>query len=364
MKILFDYQILILQKYGGISRYFKELIDRLEYINSVDCSINCYHSVNHYFHDRIKEYKELNGRKWGFFNRINKVTSLYAINEDIDIFHPTYYDPYFLEKTKKKHVKTVVTVYDMIHEIYRGKYPGHLDDTDIIRKELLIKECDHIISISESTKKDILKFYPEIPEDKVSVIPLATSNVNTNFAFTKSSSLPDRYVLFVGERRDYKNFDNFYKALEPILSKDRELYLLCVGGGAFSEKEELMISKYRDRIIQKNVNDMDLMNAYCNALCFVFPSLYEGFGIPMLEAISAGVPVAASNSSSLPEVGGDAALYFDANDIADIQSKLEEVIYNEDIVKKLKINAEERIKHFSWDKTAEETYKCYEKIVG
>ncbi len=364
MKLLYDYQILILQKYGGISRYFREVIKRLEEKKGVTCELPCLHSVNHYFADRIPEHKELTGRKWGLFNRLNRMLDLSAIKEDVDIMHPTYYDPYFLEKAKKKNVKVVITVYDMIHEIYRGQYPGHLDDTDIIRKKLLIKECDHILSISESTKRDILKFYPDTPEDKISVVHLASSEFDKSAAVNKEIKLPERYVLFVGQRRDYKNFDTFYQAMEPILDKDKSLYILCIGGGAFSEKEEEMIKRFRDRIIRKDTDDAFLFNAYARALCFVFPSMYEGFGIPLLEAFTAGAPAAAGNASSLPEVGGDAALYFDAADAADMQKQIEELIYNDELREKLKALEKERLKLFSWDITAEKTYECYKKICG
>ena len=364
MKLLYDYQILILQKYGGISRYFREVIKRLEEKEGVSCKLPCLHSVNHYFADMIPEHKELTGRKWGLYNRLNRMLDLASITEDVDIMHPTYYDPYFLEKAKKKNVKVVITVYDMIHEIYRGQYPGHLDETDIIRKKLLIKECDHILSISESTKRDILKFYPETPEDKISVVHLAASVPDKDILKKVKAMLPERYVLFVGQRRDYKNFDTFYQAMEPLLEKDDSLNILCVGGGAFNEKEEEMIKRYRDRIIQKNTDDAFLFNAYAQALCFVFPSMYEGFGIPMLEAFTAGTPVAAGNASSLPEVGGDAALYFDAADPSDMRMQIEELIYNDELREKLKSLETERLKQFSWDITAEKTYECYKKICG
>ncbi len=360
MNVLYDYQILILQKYGGISRYFYEVMKRLNAEEGVNCTLPCVHSVNHYFGDMHKEYPEMSGRKWGLYNRLNRMLSKLYLRDDTDIVHPTYYDPYFIEKAKKKNAKIVFTVYDCIHEVYRGQYPGHLDETDINRKKLLIKESDHILAISESTKRDILKFYPDTPERKISVTYLAASEREPGRG-TADIKLPDNFVLFVGQRRDYKNFNNFYKAMEPLMEKDKSLYLVALGGGAFSEKEEEMMKRYRDRIIQKNVTDELLYAAYAKAGCFVFPSMYEGFGIPTLEAFGCGCPVVLGNTSSMPEVGGDAAEYIDPADISSISEKIEKVIYNAELRAEMKRKGYEQAKRFSWDRTAEETLECYKK---
>ncbi|MBP5609268.1 MAG: glycosyltransferase family 4 protein [Lachnospiraceae bacterium] len=359
MNVYYDYQILLVQKYGGISRYFYEIIKRLQQTDGINADIHGVHSVNYYFRERLHMFPEMKGRKWTLYNKLNQLKTGFELNGKVDIFHPTYYDPYFL---KYKKGKTVVTVYDMIHELYHDDYPEHLGQTDIIRKKELLYASDHVIAISESTKKDIIKIYPDIPEDKITVIYLASEWGKEDRA--ESFDLPKDYILFVGQRKDYKNFIIFMKAMKEILGKHKDLYLLCLGGGSFSDDEKKLTEPYNDRVIQKDISDTVLKQAYKNALCFVFPSMYEGFGIPTLEAFNCGCPVILSNTSSMPEVGGDAAEYIDPLDAGCIAEKIEKVISDSDLRYDMKQRGYKQSALFSWDKTAEDTLNCYRKVLG
>lgn len=364
MNIYYDYQILYSQKYGGISRYYYDLIQEMDKRHPVETEIHCKYNVNRYFAG-IGDI-ELGE---GFLNVkssiIRRPLRFYGhkINQNItkrcakraDIVHLTYYNPYAL---KLKGVKKVVTVYDMIEEVMRKD--SHLDFL-IEYKRKCIYGADHIIAISESTKRDILRLYPDAGENKISVIYIASSlDVNKQ----QKMKLPERYILFVGRREGYKNFNTFFSAIYSILKEDRSLHLICIGGGAFSEDEVRMMDEIQDRVLQINADDAVLTAVYSNALCFVFPSQYEGFGIPTLEAFSCDCPAVISNTSSMPEVGGDAVLYFDPNDQEEIKRQVERIVYDEALRTDLVNKGKERLKAFSWNQIAERTIDCYKRVLN
>lgn len=380
MKILFDSQIFDSQKYGGISRYFVELF---KYFNKNNTSyeLPIKDTRNEYLKN-LEPFSDMNLSRKILFPNINfklqrllsKIYDLISpdsnINktkrtlkkQDFDVFHPTYYSTYFLKYLKKK--PFVLTVYDMIHEIYPEYF---FSDRTVNLKKKLIPKADRIIAISESTKRDILHFY-KIPEDKIKVIYLGNS-LQPKTGILKIPNLPNKYILFVGARGIYKNFIFFVKSISPLLVKDRELSLVVAGGysGAdFFSKEERDLFKelnIENQIVHFSINDETLASLYKNALCFVFPTLYEGFGIPILEAFACDCPAVISNTSSLPEVGGDSAIYFDPKDKDDILSSVEKVIYNQDLRNELILKGRERLKKFSWENTASETLSVYRDIL-
>ena len=172
-----------------------------------------------------------------------------------------------------------------------------------------------------------------------------------------------RYVLFVGYRGWYKNFLRFVRAMRPILEKDNDLCVLCVGGGAFTAEELVEIGGMSSRYFQRALDDDSLAQAYANAECFVFPSEYEGFGIPLLEAFACSCPVLSSNISSLPEVAGDAAEYFSPFSVSEMSAKILRVMEDDLLREKLRLAGRERLKFFDWDKTARETLECYRRVL-
>ena len=178
--------------------------------------------------------------------------------------------------------------------------------------------------------------------------------------------MPEKYILYVGNRDFYKNFNNFILAVEPLLKEHKDLYLIAAGGGLFNKDElKLFESKnLKNKIIYKSADDTSLATLYSNALAFIFPTLYEGFGIPALEAMNCDCPVVMSNTSSLPEVGGDAAIYFDPTKTGDMTEKIGSVIFNKELREGLvKKGAIQRNK-FSFEKTALDTMKIYEKLLN
>lgn len=387
MKILFDHQIFQLQKYGGISRYYYELLKQLNKIDGIDFDLALKYTNNFYllrdselfnimkdnlsetfcfglqFIGKAKLHRILAHcllTEHPFFEN-RKISERLLKNNRFEIFHTTYYDNYFIKYLNKK--PFVVTVYDMIHELfseYHFKKSGNL----IKRKRELISKASHIITISENTKADIIKFY-NVDERKISVVYLGNS-----FPFTslnkKTIFLPERFILYVGDRRLYKNFDFFIQSITSLLLKDEDIFLVCAGSINFTNKEKAMIERHG--LIKKIihfpfVDDEMLIELYREALCFVFPTLYEGFGLPVLESFSCGCPAVLSKNSSLPEVGGGAAQYFDPEDSESILETIKKVVYNEALMKTMVVEGYKQLEKFSWEKCAIETKKVYEKIL-
>jgi len=367
MKVLYDHQIFTSQVYGGISRYFFELLKHFKDDGEVECELYIRYSNNHYL-------KELNHLPYKTFfenysfrgkdrllNILNKKVSKKAIYEgNYDIFHPTYYDPYFLDFLNSK--PFVLTIYDMIHEIYPEMFSSK-DETSK-RKKLLAQKATRIIAISENTKKDIIKFLG-IDEGKIEVIYLSNSFNIYKGDETINMKIPEKYILFVGSRIGYKNFELFIEAISPLLNNDIELNVVCAGGGKFNdmEIEKLKSLKIESKVFYYSGSDTVLAYLYNKAVAFVFPSLYEGFGIPILESFACECPVICSKTSSLPEVAGDAAVYFEPESELSILDCVQKVIYNNSLRSQLVYKGSQRVKEFSWEKTTKKTKKIYEDIL-
>lgn len=186
------------------------------------------------------------------------------------------------------------------------------------------------MAISNNTKQDLLKYY-DVNEEKINVVYLA--NPLKSKIILNNLNLPEKFVLFVGNRGAYKNFSNFIQGMTTILANDDELTIVCGGGEKFSKAE---IKKFKrlhieERIRYYNIDDTILFNLYKKAQLFVFPSLCEGFGIPVLESFYSGCPLVASNRTSIPEVAGDAAVFFNPEDSNSISSSIERVLYDENL---------------------------------
>ncbi|OGF59326.1 MAG: hypothetical protein A2Y62_13640 [Candidatus Fischerbacteria bacterium RBG_13_37_8] len=367
MKILYDHQTFsTFHFYSGISHYFYELMNQFSKDKEIEFELSLLFSNNKYLEKanfvKIRPFfKEINNKHmYKLISVINRQQSKKKLSEQTyHIFHPTYYHPYFLNFLEYK--PYVLTVFDMIHEKYFKMFPNK--DKTIKFKKLLIAQASKIIAISENTKKDIIEFY-NIDEDRIKVIYLANSlvkpgNINTYI------TLPKKYLLYVGGRKVYKNFEFFIKVVSSLMKTDDELHIICAGIHPFSAIELSLFKELNvdNKIFHYNVSDEMLYYLYENAIAFVLPSLYEGFGIPILESFACGCPAVVSNTSSLPEVGGDAAAYFDPLSEASLKETLSKTIYNDDYRNTLKIKGYQQLEKFSWKKTAEETKKLYINII-
>jgi glycosyltransferase involved in cell wall biosynthesis len=359
LKVLYDHQIFSFQKIGGISRYFCEIMKHLPrditYDNSGVYSNNLYIQAD--FKGLYREFfqsREFKGKRSliSFPNKIDSVTK--CIKEDYDVFHPTYYDPYFLKINKKPFV---LTVHDMAHE----KFPDFLkNDPARQYKKQLIYKADHIVAISEYTKKDLLHFYNKLNPDNISVIYHGNS-----LSSNEKNVIPklDRYLLFTGGRAEYKNFVSLINAISSLLIK-YNIILICTGSPfTIRELEHFRAKAISDRVFHRYVSDEELYTLYSNAIAFIFPSFYEGFGLPILEAFAASCPVVMSSATCFPEIGGDAALYFDALSIDEMTKSVEKIITDLSLRKVLIEKGRERLKLFNWSKSAILTAEVYNGLV-
>ncbi|QKZ11933.1 glycosyltransferase family 4 protein [Spirosoma sp. KUDC1026] len=370
MRVLFDHQTFSLQAYGGISRYYTELIKGINQTLENQAELPVLFSDNvHLQENNIPVKSFLPGikfpKKGGLVYQINQAHSRFQLNkQDFDLFHPTYYDPYFLSRLQDK--PFVVTVYDMIYERY-----GHLyselrkDRTIIARKRELIKRADRIIAISENTKRDIVDLIG-VDESKIEVIYLGNSTKLQKRDNKKSNSLTtSSYFLFVGKRYSYKNFRGLVQAILPLLIKNG-VKLICAGGGAFTKEEQKFINSLgAERWVEHHaVHLQTLEQLYGSAIAFVFPSFYEGFGLPVLEAFASGCPCLLSNRGSLPEIAGQAALFIDPEQPDGINDAANLLIQQPELRKTL-INAGYRqLEKYSWNQTVHQTLALYKSLIS
>ena len=297
---------------------------------------------------------------------------LMAVNrEKLDVMHFTHFNrPIFYNRP------TVVTIHDLTPIYFQGKKHNSVFKKwayNLVLKTALNK-ANKIIAVSSFTKKDIVKHFPNLDAEKIAVI---YEGANSRFApifnskFSISKRILKPYLLYVGVWREHKNLLGLIKAFNKFKSKvlnsqHSKLKLVIVGKSDpyYSEvSEAARRSKFsKDIILTGYVKDEELISLYQNAEAFVFPSFYEGFGLPPLEAMSFGCPVVSSNAASLPEILGDAALYFDPYNVNDITEKIRNLISDEKIRKELVAKGKKQVLKYSFKTMAEKTLKLYNEI--
>lgn len=364
-KVLFDHQIFSLQIYGGISRYFANIQQALENKKDSSGRIGVLYSKNHYIQNYKAPLQNFLGKrlfptqekeyKW------NKKYSKHLINgNNFDVLHPTYYEPYFLKKLKKPYI---ITVHDMIHELMPDYFP--INDRAASQKREVIQSAHKIIAISETTKTD-LKSILGIPDERIDVIYHGYTNKQTMNIVEGlgAPSLKKEYLLFVGTRGGYKNFNKLVNAIAPLLKNRADLKLICTGGGRFNEQEIGLFKKLEitKKIIQINASELQLNILYQEAMAFIFPSIYEGFGLPILEAFQNDCPVILSNSKCFQEIASSAAEYFDPNDENSILNVVTKVIDQHNLAQALVMAGKRRLQKFSPEACAEKTINLYKSI--
>lgn len=361
MKILYDHQAFCIQKYGGVSRYCIELVQKLSSYDRLNIlvfaplhrnlllkNVKEKHVYNPFF---IPNFKFV-GFLTLFINAF--LLCIYSRLKTIDILHSTYFFSFFPIKAKFH----VITVYDMIHEIF-PKQVSLLDFSRYFKKKAVIN-CDHIITISENTRNDIINYYRISPK-KITSIYLGIKNS----IFDKKVSLDFKFILFVGNRTGYKNFSNLLYAYNGSSFLSNNFKLVCFGGSIFSN-EEVSLFKFlglSDHVLFVTGDDGLLNQYYMQASVFVYPSLYEGFGFPPLEAMRCGCPVVASNKSSIPEVVGDAAFLCEPHSVSSIQNAIIKVLKNNKIRNELIVKGFKNISNYKWSECASRTLDVYNTLI-
>jgi len=344
IKVQFDHQTFSMHRFGGISRYFAAI--QKELANSPEFTLDrgILYTQNYYLKNEKfplpKWIGDLFLQKERRRSRWNKRYSKLCIKKnDFDVFHPTYYHPYFLRKLNGP--PFILTVHDMIHELFPEYFP-HYDDTAHL-KRISIEKADHLIAVSQSTSNDLQRLF-KIPEEKITVIHHGFFESERDETFNPPYK---NYILFVGERGGYKNFYRFLEAIASILI-EKGINLICAGSKPFckAEEETMLRLGIRDRVTWIAPNDGGLNQLYHKALLFVYPSLYEGFGLPILEAFSNGCPIAISNTSCFGEVGGNAAEYFDPYNVLSINQAINHVLSSSAIADELRKAGALQLKKF------------------
>lgn len=352
---MFDHQLFSYQRYGGASKYFAMLLKYLPrdvWDTTTLISNNEYVRANHLFKTiPFLPETEFPGKRRLMLDAGKPYSYMKLLRHNYDVFHQTHFEPYCLNAIGKKPMVTT------FHDINFSKYTPNPKIEEYQRRSL--SRADKIVAISQHTKKDLIEYFSIQPE-KIEVIyhgieiPGGTDN-SIPFDFP--------YVLFVGARGKHKNFNLFASAFAELHLLFPEIRLICTRG-PFTQEEEIMLNQYGIRDVTKVINaDEQTMNAlYRHALMFVFPSLYEGFGMPILEAMANGCPTILADASCFPEIAGDAALYFNPIEKEDILSKMKLLVEDTQLRNNLIDRGNSRVKKFSWEECARKHMDVYHSL--
>lgn len=375
MKIGFDGKRAV-QNFTGLGNYSRYLLNILgKYYPENEYDIFAPHKRENKQLDRLfKEnscFKMIcpNTSFWRFFPSIWRIWGIkkQLKKSDIELFHGLSNElPLNIHKTN---IRSIVTIHDLIFLRFPDCYPA-IDRkiyTHKFRKACI--NADHIIAVSECTKKDIIHFFG-IPEEKISVI---YQGCDDSFAVTTSKEkkvqvrakyhLPERYILNVGRIEKRKNALLAVKALSRLTD---DIHLVIVGHRTkYSREIEQYISDngLKSRVlILDNVSFEDLPAIYQQAELFIYPSIFEGFGIPVIEALSSGIPVIATADSCLEEAGGPSSIYIESNNDKALTEAIMQILYNPKVKEQMIRQGKEYVERFSEKTQAESLMKLYTDI--
>ena len=363
MRIAYDYQIFCAQTVGGISRYIAKLAALIGELNDVRVVAPLHQ--NQYLLDSprglvygkgILRYPAKTSR---ILNAVNfHLSKRFMRSWHPDVVHETFYSAI---PTGPTGTPTILTVYDMIDELFPAQNSGQF----IEAKKKAIDRAEHIITISDSTKTDLVNIL-HIDQNKISTVYLGFDKykreINNEYY---STCIQYPFLLYVGARGGYKNFYNFLQAYAQSIALKKNMNVVAFGGGKFTGKELQLICKLglsENQVLQVSGDDLTLGEYYSKAVAFVYPSLYEGFGLPPLEAMAHDCPVVSSDTSSMPEVIGNAAAFFNPYSIDDMTNSIESVVFSQDRKSSLIKFGRKRLEFFSWNKCASETFEIYKKL--
>jgi mannosyltransferase len=364
-KILLDNIIFKLQTIGGISNYWFNLLKRFVENNNI-FYLEDNHLNKNYYRNLIKLSDNLiiqDKRKMPLI--IKRYLPLRNIDGHFDIFHSSYY------RYSKGNIKNVTTVHDFLYERYISKNSLRRV-VHSLQKYLAIKHSDYIIGVSKNTLDDMLKYFPEFKNKKMQVIYLGTSddfyplkNKSKSIKIQDQELFYSGYFFYFGNRNGYKNFKLLIEAFSNLLKNNKNIpKLVIAGGGEFSSQEKIFLSesKILSNLVKINKitnSELNLLYNYC--IGFIYPSLYEGFGLPLLEAMQAGAPVICSDSSSIPEVVGKAAIYINPLDVFSLEKALLDLL-DRCTRKDMANMGYKQAEKFSWRNTYKETLEVYNSL--
>ncbi len=287
--------------------------------------------------------------------------------KQLDIYHGLSHE--LPANIKKDKIKTVLTIHDLIFIKFPELYKT-IDRKIYIKKiQYATKIADKIIAISKQTKKDIIK-YLDIEEKKISIIYQSCNEIffhkisdKRKLEIKEKYNLPSKYILFVGTVEKRKNVLNLIKAFYSLQKEDIELVIVGRHKDGLEQINEYISKKKKKPIFITNIAFEDLPAIYQMAQIFVYPSFYEGFGIPIIEAMASGIPVITSQGGVFEETAADAALFINPYDYLSIASAIDKILNDEQLKKNLLEKAEKHIKKFHHKKIAQEYFDIYYNLL-
>lgn len=379
MKVLYD-DAAFNQPHGGVTKYFSELISNLP--PDVEHDISVRTTQCQYLWDEPFSFPRATHTFWNFWPwlKVRGKSYIYKFlaktlraipsseyenrrlfvkklkHGDFDVLHITDPHKYTFEWERIVGKKPVVmTVHDLIPDMEHRNV--------LIRRNRAkaLRLVNHVIAVSEHTKNDIIKLYG-IPPDKITVVYHGHDSFR---AGVKEIFQRMKYLLYVGGRRGYKNFAFFRDAIIPLMNDIQDLHLVCTGGKLSAEEmKPFVVAGVGDRVHSRFVETEEFPSLFSHAVCFVYPSKYEGFGIPIVDAFACECPVVLSRCSCFPEIGGDAALYFEDGDGEMLREHVRRLMDDSTLRAEMIARGKARSELFSWKKCAEETVQVYFKVLG
>lgn len=370
LKVFFDCRMLFM---SGIGRYIENVLARLpkligdsHLVLAGDAKQICgFLDKQPGLRDIVTEVTNFRASIYSISEHVYGSLLLHTYGEKTDLVHfPHYSVPWMLPGN------SVVTVHDLIH----FRFPEYYSTAKLrLAKSVLrnaVKKAGRVIADSQATASDLVQMFPELTE-KVRVVHLGVSGVFC----PKPAAVVDefkrkyglgRYLLYVGNRKPHKNLGRLLKAYARLKREIPSLQLVIVGK-RFSDQDEVtnLIAELKlSNVIElEQTTDDELLHLYCGAEALVLPSLYEGFGLPALEAMACGVPVVVSNTSSLPEVVGEAGVYIDPYEVEDIASGIYRVLTDDDLHRHLREKGLAHARVFTWEKLAQQTLEVYHEVL-
>jgi glycosyltransferase involved in cell wall biosynthesis len=358
MRVGFDEQIFLLQKRGGVSRYFVELIR--EFSSNSSYGIEPILGFKTTSNEMLFKLSDELGLGLKFDNRPKPLAIAFESashsiqNLRVDLIHHTFYSKLFWQPRFRG--PRVSTQYDMIPELFKEKrflINPHLS------KHFYFKNVNHIIAISNSAKSDLRKVWPDV------VTPISVTHLATHETVTPTVKRISGSVLFVGVRQGYKDAENLIRAFAKVPPNLRS-NLRFVGGGPFNETEKSLFAELgiTHLVSQENLSEEELTLAYGSSHIFVFPSRYEGFGLPVLEALQNSCRALLAGTEIFQEIAGNAAEYFSPGDERDLSVQLTRILSDDPDINPLQRAGHDRTAQFSWQKTASATSEIYQQVLN
>jgi glycosyltransferase involved in cell wall biosynthesis len=370
LQVLFDDEIFSVQIEGGISRYFTELMEGLTAVPDVDVQLPFRLTCNRHLAEsptfavrRFCGGRSIPGRRT-LTRMINRRATASSLGRSKpDIVHATLYDETLLDHIGP--AKLIITVHDMVPELM-PEAVGGISPAFCRAKQSLIVKADGVVAVSANTAADIARLTHRPIEDIQVIHHGVSERMRWSPELGEPPALPERFLLCVGHRRAYKNFLGVAPAIAEVMRTETDLALVCFGGGSFTDDEQAPFEAagVRRNLIAMGGDDRALAFAYARAAALIYPSLYEGFGMPILEAMINRCPVVIPERSCFPEIAGDAALYFDTTDPDGLVEILKQVVRDAALRSRLGEAGARRATAFSWQRCVAQYAAFYQSLAA